>query len=225
MENEIAVQDNNNQPLIPIVENQYSDADFNFVSGTRFLPRLQLFIAKSSAVSEDKIASNHYGLVTFKDSIVDLGSEVTLLVINWRPRALDTSDRQNIRSSFKPESELFQEIKAKSGMSNSGCQYGPEYLIWIPKVDQLATFFLGGATTRNEARMFHTFLTKMVTMKSRMVKTEKYVWQTPVTVPCTIDLSEFKFPTPQRIIEAQTEFLHAPEQSGLERVEARVVDR
>jgi hypothetical protein len=222
MENEL-VPNPESGPLVPIVENPYSEMDFDEVSGTRFLPRLQLFIAKSGAVSEGKIAMNHFGLVTFKDSITDLGLETNILVINWRPRALDTSDRSNIRSSFQPQSELFQEIKAQSAQPNSGCQYGPEYLIWVFQTEQFATFFMGGATTRNEAKMFHQLLTKVATLKSRLIKTEKFTWQSPFAVPCS--KNDFTFPTPGKIIETQQEFLNPAEQTGMERVEAKVVDR
>lgn len=221
--NLVPVDDQDQLPTIPVLENPYSASDFAEVSGTRFLPRLQLFIAKSGLVTEGKIQMNHFALVMMKDQITDLGLEVNILPINWRPRALDTSDRQNIRSSFKPASELFQEIKGKSSQTNSGCQYGPEYLVWVFAAEQFATFFLGGITTRIEASVFHQLLTKPTTLKSRLIKTEKYTWQSPFGVPCTGN--DFKFPSPDRIIEVQQSFLNPSEQTGMEKVEAHVVER
>jgi len=210
-------------PLVPIVENPYSAQDFLEVSGTQFLPRLQLFTSKSGPTSEGKIAMNHFGLVSFKDNIIDLGLETNVLVINWRPRALDTSDRSNIRSSFDPKSELFQEIRAKSAVQNSECQFGPEYLLWAFQAEMFCTFFMGGATTRNEAKVFHVLLSRVATMKSRLIKTEKYTWQSPFGVPCTEN--GFNFPPPEKLIEVQTQFLNASEQPGLEKASSQVVDR
>ena len=57
----------------------------------KYLPRLQMFGSKSDAVGAGKIGMAHFGLVTGKDNIQDLGEEVQIVPVYWRPKALDTS--------------------------------------------------------------------------------------------------------------------------------------
>jgi hypothetical protein len=204
------------EEMLPSVPNPYDENYSAVVSGSAFLPRLQLFIANSEMVKNDKIPMNHYGLVSGKDNVDDMGKEVDVLILSWRPRALDASDKSNIRASSDVPSDLFKEIMEKSKETNSGCMYGPEYLIWVPLREKFATVLFGSVSARNEARNVHPLIGKPCTFKSRLIKTPKYSWQSMIVIPCS---TPFMIPEKDVIQEIVEEFLAPKEILGAEKAE------
>ena len=89
-----------NKSIIPVenltLAKHGSDEDFKAVaSGSAgFLPRLQLFSGNSDMTKRGKIPIAHYGLVTGRDSVDDLGPEVEILPVSWRPKAMRLTDDQ-----------------------------------------------------------------------------------------------------------------------------------
>jgi hypothetical protein len=220
----------NDASLVPLVENPYEQdtSVLTSISGSGFLPLLQLCSGKSEAVMEEHVPMNHYAIRRGKEDYVVLEKEIDILIITWRPRALDTSDRSNIRSSFDVKSELFLEIKKKSGETNSGCQFGPEYLVWIPSERIFATFYMGSKTARNESRKVHQLCTNRegkfvggpITLKSRgLSNTSGQKWQAPLATRCS---TPFDVPDEEMAIEMQTDFLAPREQPGAEKIKADV---
>jgi hypothetical protein len=205
-----------NESLLPDLANPYDDQYDKVASVGGLLPRLQLFISSSEMVKTEKIGQNRYGLVTGKDQITDLGKEVDVLILTWRPRALDTSDRSNIRASSDINSDLFKDIQEKAGEQNSGCLYGPEFLLYVPMAEKFATCLFGSKTARNEARSVQAFIGKPATFKSRLIKTNEYSWQAMMIVGCS---TPFDIPTKQVMQEVCEEFLHPKEVSGAEKAE------
>ncbi len=204
------------KPLLPDLVNPYDDVYDQVSSAGGFLPRLQLFISASEMVKNEKIAMNHYGLVTGKDQVEDLGREVDVLLISWRPRALDASDKSNIRASSDINSNLFQEIREKSGETNSGCMFGPEYLLYIPKKPKFATVLFGSKSARNEARNAQQYIGGPCTFKSRLIKTTEYSWQAMLLTACS---TPFDIPDEQTMTDVANEFLTPKEILGSEKVE------
>lgn len=205
-----------NEDLLPGVVNPYEDQISDVLGSGSFLPRLQLFIANSAPVKKDKIPMNHYGLVTGKDQIEDLGREVDVLLICYRVRAIDTSDTDNIRASSEINSDLFKEIQNKSdNEENSGCMYGPEFLFYVPKVQKFATTLFGSKSARNEARNTFTYKGKPCTLKSKLIETKKFSWQAMLTTACS---TPFDIPTKEEIVEVATNFLNPKEVVGSEKV-------
>lgn len=210
---ELVAYDANESPL-PEVTNPYDESYSVVVSGSAFLPRLQLFIAASELVKNGNFPMNHYGLVASKDQVEDLGKEVDVLLLSWRPRALDASDKSNIRASSDVNSDLFKEIQENSKETNSGCMYGPEYLVWVPNREKFATVLFGSISARNEARNVHPLIKKPCTFKSRLIKTPKYSWQSMIVTPCS---TPFMIPTEDIIREVIGEFLQPKELLGAEK--------
>ncbi len=193
------------------------------MGGGGFLPRLQLFISNSDLVKRDKIGQNHYGLVTGKDQLDDLGREVDVLLICYRPRALDTSDKENIRASSIVGSDLFKEIQDRAdNEQNSGCLYGPEYLIYVPKSQKFATVLFGSKTSRNEAKNAHQYVGKPCTFKSRLITTPKFSWQAMLVTACS---TPFDIPTRDILVEQAKVFLEPKEVTGSEKVEEETTAR
>lgn len=220
------------------LDNQYSLDDFNLVAKTSFLPRLQLCTAASEVVKNEQVSMNNFAIIPPQkaDPIV-LGKEVDVLLVNWRIHALDLSDRENIRSSFQPKSELFQEIKATadSKVPNNGCMYGPEYLIYVPQEKMWVTFFMGGETTRNEARNVHSFAYRKdpgeetakfhvtpITLKSRRIEGKNNTWWSPFATKCS---TPFDLPSTEECLSMQQEFLNTKEVTGLEKAEPEEITR
>lgn len=174
-----------------------------------FLPRLQLFGGSSDAVKEGKIGVGRWGLVSGKDQLEDMGAEVDVLVIAGRVKALDVSGEQ-IVTSYDRNSETFKDIAARSETANSRCMFGPEFLVYVPKVKAFATVFLSSATARREARSLHARLRKAATFKANLITGKKHKWHGPVFTPCT---TPFELPAPEAILDEAKKFL-SPKDDG-----------
>ena len=171
-----------------------------------FLPRLQLFGAKSNACATGDIGIGRYGLVR-DDNITDLGPEVEALIICWRPKAMQTVD--NILVEYDPESDLYKKLKEQSMVPDSGCMYGPEFLLYIPSQAAFATFFMSSKTARREARKMQPLLRKAATFKCKLIETAKFKWHAPVVVPCSAPL---ELPETAAIVAEIETFMNPPKQ-------------
>lgn len=178
-------------------------------SGT-YLPRLQLFGSRSDACATGDISIGHYGLV--KDgTIVDLGEELNAVVVSWRPKALQI-DGDNIITEYNPETELYQKIKSLSFVSDSGCMYGPEFLLWISDQEQFATYFMSSKTARREAKKVGAFLKKAVTFKCKLIETARYKWHGPVVIRHTAPLDV----PPLEVMQVAVDTFQNPLKSNVE---------
>ncbi len=218
MSNEIANVVEN--ALLPDVVNPYDENKGEMFAGGGFLPRLQLFTSASDVVKAGTFPINHYGLVISKDQIIDMEREVDVAFIAWRPRAIDASDRNNIRASSITSSDLFKEIKhTQDTVPNSGCMYGPEFLVWVPREEKFATVLFGSKTARNEAPKAGALMHKPATFKSRLIDNGENKWQAMVVIACT---TPFQFPAKDEVNRVTAEFLAPKEVFGAEKVEAEV---
>lgn len=196
--------------LIPITDSaiqKFDEKDFNEVSSTsEYLPRLQLCGSNSELVKEGKIGMGHFALVVNKNTFTDLGLEVDVLVVNWRPKALEIGDE--IISLYDPKSDAFQNIKTRSEVQDSGCMFGPEFLVWIPEIEKFATFYMSSKSARNESPNMRARLRNAAKIKSKYIKTKKYSWHGPEV----LDTSEsLEVPDLNELKEIETKFMNPPE--------------
>ncbi len=195
--------------LIPQIQGQLSLNDFNsLVTTESYLGRLQLYSFKSDACAEGKIPSNHWGLIN-DEKITDLGAEVDVLLVSWRPKALQI-DGDNVVVNHDPASETFQKIAGNAGVMDSGCMYGPEFLVWLPSVKLFATYFANSKTARREAKKCEPLMRKAATFKSKLITGGKYKWQGPVVVPCTTPI---ELPETAQLEKQVNSFLNPPKPS------------
>jgi len=145
---------------------------------SKFLPRLQLMTMRSTKVSVDGFPANHFAVVEGQ-TMQDIGESVDVLLIAWRPKALDTKG-DDIITSYDPKFDadnkptgIFKEIQDKAGIRDSGCMFGPEYLVYIPSAQKYATFFCGSITLRYEAPAFTTRLGNAATLRANLIKPKK----------------------------------------------------
>ncbi len=177
--------------------------------GASYLCRLQLFTAGSKECKAGRFAMNHYGYVISKEKITDLGKTVDIFPLSWRPKALQILPTGDILSKYDPTDPEFKRIAETSEQPNSGCMYGPEFLVWVPAIKQFASFFMSSKSMRIEAPNLKEKLDeeRAATLDSVFVETKKYSWQTPVVKPCS---TPFEVPDAETIIAAVTKFKNPP---------------
>jgi hypothetical protein len=195
---------------------QYSDDVFDKVaSGSGFLPRLMLYGSNSNLVKEEKVQIG-YSLVTGKDSYTYLGRECNILPLGWRPKAMEIGD--SVITSHDISSIEFQRIKARAdNEKDSGCMYGPEYLVWIPDLKKFATFLMGSTTSRNESPKLKALLKdkKAATLKTKLYSNKDYKWHGPEVIACS---TPFDLPVLEEILEVVNTF-NNPKESDVEGVD------
>ena len=207
MSNEIEKLEVAEGALIPAFQSKYDDTDFQGVaSGGKWLPRVQLFGSNSDAAKMGLIPIGTYGLVNGKN-LIPLGNEVDVLVVAWRPKAMEIGDGE-VTSAFNPKSALFKDLVAKSDEADSGCMFGPEFLVYLPGQKQFATFFMGNKSARREAPAVKSCIGKAATLKVTLASNKKYKWHTSVCVACS---TPFDLPAIDEIKEKANEFCNPPD--------------
>jgi len=185
---------------------KYSDDDWDAAaSGSAFLPRVQLMTSNAGLCKRGEFNTNHYALVR-DQKFDDLGKNVDVLVLVWRPKALDTND--GVISVFDPNDKEFERIQEKSlTVKNSNCMFGPEFLIWIPKAATFATFFFGTKSARREAGNMKARLKKPATLGSQFCKNKDFEWFAPEVSACS---TPFDMPKKEELMAAIEQFNNPP---------------
>lgn len=181
--------------------------DKAFLEATKsgdYLPRLQLMTANSDICKKGQFPINSYALVSGQTH-TDLTATVDILVIAWRPKAIEIGEV--IITAYDVNHAEFTRIAEKSNEKDSGCMFGPEFLVWVPSVKQFATFFMGSKSTRRESPNLKALLHKGATLKSHLIETPKYSWMSPVIVPCT---TPFEIPSVPDAMEQVNKFNNPP---------------
>lgn len=213
------MSDEKNEVAIPGIQvpQKYDDDVFGDIAKSGdFLPRVQVMGGNSGLVKQEKIPIGVYALVHNKDKFESLTKEFDCFVLAWRPKAMDTNGDQPL-SVFNHESEQFKKIQEASGGQDSGCMYGPEFLIYIKGANCFATFFFSSKSARRESPSMQGRLGKAATCKIKLIEGRKYSWHSPVIVPCT---TPFDPPAPDELKE-QVEKFNNPSESEVETVDAK----
>lgn len=209
-----------------------TDQDFAEISrGGDFLGRLQLF-SKGKLINRGLISPGHWG-VPEGDEVIDLGSSVDLLVFAKRPKALDLSDKEAVVMNYDPSSDEFQRIQNQSSERDSGCMFGPSFLVFERSTKRFLEFFCGTKSFRPEGKKIFPFMPLTpadiqakgidaephgpipFTMKTRLVETKSYSWHVPVIVKCSTPFTEV--PPTDMIIKEMKSFI-SPSNSQVEGV-------
>lgn len=190
MANEVAKKPVSDVPatLIPNFAPVADEKDFEDLSSGKYLPRLALYGSKSDAVTEGKIAGGTYGVVTGKDNIIVLDKEVDVLVISWRPTAIDMKSEDTVTAVHTKSDPLFMQIANRADNEDeSGCMYGPEFLVYVHAVKKYATFLCGSKSTRKPevAGTIKGLMSNNVTLKVALASNKRYKWHVPVPIKCS----------------------------------------
>jgi hypothetical protein len=191
---------------IPEVEGlvKYSAEQFSdLVKSGKFFKRIQLYGGNSLAVKQGKFPIAHYGVTHTKDSIEDLGAEFDLIPFSWRPKAIKTSG-EDLIVEYDENSDRFKAIMIETEQPDSGCMYGPDFLIYVPKLKGFFTIFFSNPTMRRESpNMIKQFNTP-TTLKCHLIERKKYSWHGPLVINCSTPLTHV--PTREEVIAAAENF-------------------
>ncbi len=168
------------------MEKYNSNLLFEMTKRGDYLARLALQGSSSDLVKDDKIAKGNYAFITSKESFIDLGPSVDIMPFVWRSLALDISSKPPL-AVYDETSPMFMTIMAKSkpGM-NLMCMWGPQFLVWIPKIEKFAGLHLNSATNRPCGTMIDELKNKGVTLTwSKRTNDAGQKWEGIVVNPCT----------------------------------------
>ena len=201
-----------NQIVLPadLITNENTDLE-TFKSVTKagdWLARLQLFGSNSDAVKKRLIPMAHYGKVGRKDDITDLGEEVSVIPINWRPLAL--SFGEEIISVYDRTDPLFAEIQAKADEKDSDCVFGPQFLLWLPTEREFLLYHMNSKTARGEAPKLLKLLGQHTVFKAKYIETKNYSWHGPQILPNPV--APVSLPEPTRLTAEVNKFRNPPKQ-------------
>ena len=204
------------------------------VTAASYLPYISLYGGNSNAAKQGLINIGHYGLVRQKDKIEDLTKEFDCIPLSWRFKAMQILDG-NIISQYNPKTPAFITIQEKAAIKDSGCMYGIEFMFWVPNLPArcFASFYCNSKTSRREAPNIRTFCPfsgsqtekprgpMPMTLKSNLIKTDKFMWHGPVATPCSTNLG---LPDFDEMMEQVNKFTN-PKDSEVEVVSTTDTDR
>ncbi|MHC4371824.1 MAG: hypothetical protein ACYSW8_29790 [Planctomycetota bacterium] len=228
------------QALIPVNLSQLpstqtgSDEGFEKLSeGTEFLARLQLF-SKGTAINKKLIGPGRWGIPEGDEAITDLGESIDLLCLARRPKALDLSDKEAIITCYDMDAPEFERIANAAGQSDSGCMYGPSFLVIERSTGRFLEYFCGTKSTRSEAKKVYPYLPLTeqdiaarkleniephgpmpFTMNIKLVERKRFSWHVPVVVKCSTPFTAL--PAMDKIVREIERFI-SPPTSDVEKV-------
>lgn len=208
------------------------DADFDAIAkSSDYLPRLQLF-TKGKAVNRKLVLPGDYGIPVSDDEVTDLGDEIDVLVLARRPKAIDLKDQENIVTVYDVHNPEFERIQEAAGQKDSGCMYGPSFLVYERSTAQFYEFFCGNKSARIEAKRIFPYLPltqaqidansalvdevprgpRPATLRSRLIEKGTYSWHVPVVSPCSTPFTEL--PSSAELVKQITRFLDVKQEGA-----------
>jgi hypothetical protein len=185
--------------------------------GADFLPRLQL-VTKGKYVDTGKIAPGHWGVPQpGGEEIQDLGESIDIVPFTARPKAIDMSDREAIIAVYNTTDPEFGRIK--KAPKNTGCMWGPSFLVLERSTGKLYELFFGNASGRNEAGKLRPFLPSKesngvpsaASLGIRYKKTPEYGWHVPVVTKCSEPFDPDNCPSDEDIQAEIEKFMNPKE--------------
>lgn len=201
----------------------------NRYKSSSFIKRLQL-VTKGKLVDQGLVKPGHWVVPVSEEEVTDLGESVEVLILAVRDKALDTNDKPPV-ASFDPNSDLFKDICHRAGTKDSGCMYGPSFLVYERTTGQFLEVFFGNASGRQEAGNVFQYLPvskeqaaafgkgfkeqgpQAATLKSKYIKKPRYAWHAPVVGKCSTPFKDL--PESSVFVAEITKFLN-PKEDGPE---------
>lgn len=193
----------------------------NLSRASTFLQRIQFYSKGKNGPQGTLIQAGHYGVPSRDGKILDLGNSIDVVPIFRKPKAIDMSDTDHIVVTNVASSETFRRIEhAADNIKDSGCAYGPTYLVYERSTKKFYEFFCGNSSGRAESATINTYLpvtqamidegytdeseprfAKPMNLSSRFVKKGTFEWFAPVASDC---LTPFDLP-PVELIKSELE--------------------
>jgi len=191
---------------LPITVSKYATPQaLATLTSSSFLPRIQVMGGNNDIVKEGKFPIGHYALVSGQN-LDDLGDQFIGIVLAWRPKAMQF--QPEVVAYYDPDNEGFKSVKNRADNEpQSGCGYGPEFLLWLPDKEKFASFFCSNITARQEAPNILTFMRKACLFQIILIKSKKYTWHGPRVNKCDM---EVQLPATDILTEAINTFNNPP---------------
>jgi hypothetical protein len=184
-----------------------------------FFPRIQLY-TKGSAIDQGLIRPGHYGIPD-GEAVIDLGPAIDVVPLAVLEKALDVSNRDKIVTVFGEDKPEFARIKADSEVADSGCMYGPVFLVLERTTGKFYELFANSKSSRRELEKLKNYLPVNDTaaaqlgiearnaapanLSAKFVKKPRYSWHAPVACPSNASFT--KIPDLKVVIESIQQFL------------------
>lgn len=214
------VQGNGQSQLPSLVGADHASSEaFDSMVRQSFLARVNLMAGVSGLVAEGKMNVGKYALIRSKEDFVDLGGEFVCLPLSYRFCAMrfqkgDGSEDDKFQVFYNPESDGFKQIRVDSETPNSGCSYGPQFLLWLPRQKEFVSYLFGSKSSRGEARKMNQLLlptARPVTMKTKLVQYGGKKWHVPVVLPYS---GEIEYPDADKAVEEAEKFNKPTDNDG-----------
>lgn len=195
------------------------DKDWNsVVKAGSFLPRLAIFGGQSDLAKQGVIGLGNLGLQKGKDEVLDFGKSVDILVLTYRHNAIEFTP-EGVFNFYDPKGANFQRIveTADNAKGLCGCQYGPEFLVYIPAAESFGSFHLASKSARYIANDTRALVGRWATVSSDFIKKPKYSWHTPKIAPAVA--TNYDVP-PLDILQAEIDKFRNAKDSNVNVVEA-----
>jgi hypothetical protein len=128
-------------------------------SSGKFLPHLKFLANEScSEVKKNQAEAGHWCLIE-GDTVTDLGEEIVAIPFVRLDKAMDNSGDEPV-VAYGIENEAYVAIAEEVDVDgyDSGCMYGPIFLLYLVDTEQWVDMWLYSVSARNEADNINLFL-------------------------------------------------------------------
>lgn len=157
-----------------------------------YASRIQL-VSKGKLVDEGKCPPGDFAIID-GDTVTPLGKLIDVVPLAVLDKALDTSGEE-VTVAFGRDNAIYQEIAERSNTADSGCMYGPCFLVFERSTSNFYEIFLNNKSGRSEAKKLYPFLPigaaqakahgvkaqspRPCEVKSKYIKKPRYSWFAP----------------------------------------------
>lgn len=198
------------------IERKEDAAEIAKVSGATYLGRLSVMAMQAKPVMNDKIKAGQLAIVWSADQVLDLTKSCDVLFLARRVKAM--SFGPPIINVYDAKDKEFQRIRDDADASgyDSGCSYGPEYLVWVRGANKFAGLFCNNKTLRRGSAEINRIMDDWVqnkkppfaTLTSSKKTDGKNTWFGIDTTRCSTPFETG--PTKEEVDEQVHKFLNPP---------------
>lgn len=197
-----------------------------YSANTEFLQRIQLASGNDKYSKRGKIQAGHYGVPDNNDGIFDLGASIDVLTFACRDKALDTTEDPPL-AVFDANDPVFQDIEKRAGEKDSGCMFGPSFLVFERNTEKFYEFFCGTISARVESGNFLNYLPiseeqaielqtagqnvqaqapQPMTIRAKYIERPRQAWYAPQVTKCSTPFTNL--PPIDQIVLEMNKFLN-----------------
>lgn len=136
----------------------------------------------------------------------NLGKEVTIVFGPFRPHAIHIcpKEKKRMAESYLKDSDEFKRLQREAKKFTKGFKAGPEYLVWIPEIEEFALLYFARSTLKL-AKDVGKFGNDPVVLTYKLVKA-KNTYPVYDFKPFEGDPKELAKPTKEQAEEAAEQF-------------------